>query len=98
MMVSDSDYPILDQLSIPSIVDALRQFTEDSIALEADMHDLVMRYPNQWAGMYKGEVTIAPTLVELLQLLEGQPNVAVRFLDPYPRTLILSAVGIETVA
>lgn len=86
---------ILDQFKVPDILEALRQFKEDAAALDDDMHELVMRHPNQWAGMYKGEVTIAATLPELLELLEEQQNVAVRFLDPNPKVLILSNSEVE---
>ena len=83
---------IFGQFKVPDILEVLRQFKKDEIALDQSMHDLVMRCPCQWAGMYKGEVTIASTLPELLELLEDHPNVAVRYLNPNPKTLILSLV------
>ena len=81
---------IFDQISASEIAEVLLQFKEDAAALDEDMHELVMWHPNQWAGMYKGEVTVAPSLPKLMELLGNQPNVAVRFLDPNPKALILS--------
>ena len=73
---------ILDQFKLPSIRESLQQYKEDDAALEEALYDLVSDNPGQWAGMCRGEVTIAATLPLLLELLEDEPNVPVRELDP----------------
>lgn len=89
MTSSPTGSSMLDH-AMPEILEALRQFKADAAALDDDMHELVMQYPNQWAGMYRGEITIAPTLSGLLELVGDETNVAVRYLDPNPLPLVLA--------
>jgi len=97
MPTEQTGISIFGTFSASDVAEVLRQFKEDAAALDADMHELVMQHPHRWAGMYRGEVTIADTLPKLMELLENQQNVAVRYLDPNPALLILSNFGLGTV-
>jgi hypothetical protein len=89
MSASHKSESVLGQFELPGIRESLRQYKEDDAALDEAMHELVLESPNQWAGMCRGEVTIAATLSELLKLLEHEPNVPVRKLDPNSESLYL---------
>jgi hypothetical protein len=92
MRATHTEKSIIERFQMPAILEVVQQFREDSAALEADMHDLVMHHPCQWAGMFMGEVTVAPTLEKLLELVGEECNVAVRYLDPNPLPLVLAYV------
>ncbi len=73
------------------------QFFDDAEILDIDMHQLVLDHPNQWAAMYKGEITIDQTLEGLFEKLEGEENASVRHLDPNAESFFLTASEIEMV-
>jgi len=73
------------------IAHMLERFREDAIALETKAPELVKQYPNYWAGMRHGTLRVALNLAKLIEKFGDGRNVAVLYLNPDPKKLILNS-------
>ncbi len=80
----------MGELTPREIAQTLRQFTADATALENQYLVLVNQYPKQWVGVFNGELRIGETLDDVLAYFGCGGRVAVKYLDPTPKTWILA--------
>lgn len=87
---------VLDLFGMPAaeVADEMRAFSKTAQALSAEHLQLIEKHPQQWVGLYDGEVKVyGKTLKSVMSQVEarGYPKaeVIVRFIDREPRTLIL---------
>lgn len=76
------------------ISDGLARFAESARTLSSHHPRLIDKYPQQWVGIYGGNVEVAGrTIAAVIKKLDakGYPKeeTIVRFIDRHPKTLIL---------
>ncbi|MDB5225328.1 MAG: hypothetical protein JWL87_280 [Candidatus Adlerbacteria bacterium] len=81
----------MNRVEARKAVEALAQFDEDTSLLMANREELLAVHPNQWAAVYKGDISVARALTECVRGLgENAPFAAMTFLDPSRKTFILA--------
>ncbi len=64
--------------------------------IDSRLKDLVEKHSRQWAAARNGEITVAPTLEQLLAKLGPESRLAaVKYLDPNPPRLILGVASFD---
>lgn len=76
--------------SMAVIAKDLERFRADAQLLDSMLPTLVQEYPYHWAGMFHGVLSIAPTQPDLIAKLTHPQRSAVKFLNPRPKTFILT--------
>ncbi len=77
-----------------AISGSIKEFTENHVALDRQMEELAIKYPNQWAGMSTSGLYIEPTFDALLSKMKGETNAAVRYLKRSPEHNVTYMVSV----